>query len=164
MRIRCLNPKATGYARYGGAGVTICKRWDSFENFYKDMGPRPEGHSLERIDGSKGYTPKNCRWATPREQCNNRKSNAPITFDGKTQSAFLWAQELGMKYATLKNRIQLGWPLERAFQTPVGPRNLKLGSKVRRLYATGRYTQRALAKKFGVTPSLISRHILHNAP
>jgi hypothetical protein len=75
MKARCLNPNAAGYARYGGAGVVVCDRWLKFENFYADMGERPDGCSLDRIDGTKGYEPGNCRWSTTKEQNLNRKSN-----------------------------------------------------------------------------------------
>lgn len=79
MKQRCTNPKARGYDRYGGAGITVCDRWMySFENFYADMGDRPSSeHSLDRIDGSKGYSPNNCRWATRSEQQKNRPGFNP---------------------------------------------------------------------------------------
>jgi hypothetical protein len=73
MRARCLCPTHGNYARYGGRGVTIDARWQSFEAFLADMGPKPDGLSLDRIDGSKGYGPGNCRWATAKEQASNRK-------------------------------------------------------------------------------------------
>jgi hypothetical protein len=74
MRGRCLNPSNFRYALYGGRGIRICERWDKFENFLSDMGPRPEGMSLDRIDNNQGYSPSNCRWATQKMQVHNSRS------------------------------------------------------------------------------------------
>ena len=70
---RCGNPKSSGYDIYGAVGITVCDHWKSFENFYKDMGEKPEECSLDRIDGKLGYSKENCRWATQAEQLKNRK-------------------------------------------------------------------------------------------
>lgn len=69
---RCTNPKAPNFADYGGRGITVCDSWRTFAIFYSEMGPRPPGTSLDRIDGTRGYEPGNCRWATPKEQRANR--------------------------------------------------------------------------------------------
>lgn len=71
---RCANPKHTAFKYYGGRGIRVCKRWEVFENFLEDMGERPAGKTLDRKDNNAGYTPKNCRWATHKEQIHNRRA------------------------------------------------------------------------------------------
>ena len=73
MLQRCTNPKNAGWHRYGGRGIVVCRRWRKFENFYKDMGPRPKGMTLERIDNNSGYRKGNCKWASTMDQYLNKK-------------------------------------------------------------------------------------------
>jgi hypothetical protein len=114
---RCSNPKNKRYSRYGGRGIKVCKRWLKFENFYKDMGDKPDGKSLERINNNKGYSPSNCRWATIKEQQNNMHSNRNITYKGITKTLSQWAEFKGINKSTLAKRISRGWSIKRALKT-----------------------------------------------
>lgn len=126
MRQRCLNPSDSNFGHYGGRGITICQRWrDSFRSFLEDMGERPPGKSLDRIDVNGPYSPENCRWATPREQSLNRRSYTPriwwtrlFTHNGITDSIAGWADRLGVRRESLRHRINRGWSFERAVSTP----------------------------------------------
>jgi hypothetical protein len=119
MMNRCRNKKNNRFKHYGGRGISVSKEWKTFEKFYEDMGDRPEGTSLDRIDNSKGYSKENCRWATNIQQASNRRTVIFLTFKNKTLSLKAWSRELGMRYLTLYGRVKNGWTIEEAFQTPV---------------------------------------------
>ena len=108
MRRRCQR----GY----GGGVRVSAEWEDYATFLADMGVRPPGTTLDRIDNSGNYCKGNCQWATATTQANNRRSNRNLTFQGKTLSVTAWARELGVPYATLFWRLNNEWPLERALQ------------------------------------------------
>jgi len=121
MNSRCNTPTCSTYKHYGARGIKICERWKSFENFYADMGDRPAGMTLERIDNSGNYEPSNCKWATHKEQMRNRRFNNVITYNGQTKCMSAWADELGIKIGTLWHRIEIaGWSIFRAFNEKVG--------------------------------------------
>lgn len=89
----------------------MCERWNTFDNFYADMGDRPPGTTLGRINNNGNYEPGNCRWEDAYQQCNNRTSNRFITCNGKTLTISQWARELGMDKTTIKKRLDKGWPI-----------------------------------------------------
>lgn len=114
MKFRVLNPNSSRYHSHGGRGIKICDEWLEFENFYADMGDRPEGTSLDRIDNDGDYTPENCRWATPIEQASNTKQSHQYTYNGITDTQAGWARRVGITPATLCKRLKRGWSLGRA--------------------------------------------------
>lgn len=127
MKARCLSPAASGYRNYGGRGIALCGRWLSFEKFIEDMGRRPgDEYSIERINNDGNYEPSNCRWATKREQANNRRGNRLLTLKGKTLTLQQWADSLGISAGTLDTRLRLGWTLERALLEPVASQRVCL--------------------------------------
>lgn len=117
---RCLNPSHSAYKDYGGRGITVCDRWlESFENFYEDMGDRPNNMTIDRINNNLGYSKENCRWATWEEQANNRRNNRLIELNGKTQNLTQWIKELGISTSTVRSRLRIGWSIEKALTTPI---------------------------------------------
>lgn len=125
MRKRCSNPRASGYEYYGGRGITVCERWSAFDLFLKDMGPRPTGKSIDRIDSNKGYFPENCRWSTTKEQNRNLRTNKIVSFNGKSLCISAWAEQLLMKPNTLAKRLLAGWSIEKALTTPIKGKPVK---------------------------------------
>ena len=119
MKTRCLNENCPEYVHYGERGITICEEWLlSFKTFYADMGPRPEGTTLERIDNDGNYCPENCRWATAIDQGRNRRSTLNLTFRGETHCLEEWSIRSGIGQSTLSQRLKLGWSVEKALTTP----------------------------------------------
>lgn len=116
MRQRCENPNNNGYHKYGARGITVCERWKSFEHFFADMGKRPtKKHSIDRINSLNGYSPDNCRWATAKQQQNNRTNNLKITYLGETLTAPDWSKKYGMSIETIRQRLKRGLPMEKVF-------------------------------------------------
>lgn len=120
MRQRCLNPKNASYADYGGRGIGICARWDDFAAFLGDMGDRPDGMSLDRLDVNGGYEPSNCRWATDVEQAGNRRSSRLIEWRGECKPLQQWCREFGIEHSKVRYRLKAGWPLDLAFSSVDG--------------------------------------------
>lgn len=124
MKDRCGNPDNKHYARYGGRGLRVCDEWiDSFETFILDMGPRGAGMSIERIDNSLGYFASNCRWATRKEQQNNRECNRVLSVNGEKRTLKQWSEAMGICHETIRGRLRRGWPVERAVSQPANPRH-----------------------------------------
>jgi hypothetical protein len=121
MLARCSNPNATGWDRYGGRGIKVCDRWNDFSNFFADMGEKPIGMSIDRVDNDGDYCPENCRWATRLEQNNNARSNTHLTAFGETMTVTQWSRDPRCAIANskaLRKRIVRGWDHELAITTP----------------------------------------------
>jgi len=149
---RCRNKNHHAYSDYGGRGITVCESWHKFENFLADMGERPKGRSLDRIDNSLGYSPENCRWATPEEQQNNTRAAHMLEFNGERLSISQWSRKLGVSRNRIRTRLQTGMSVAEALTTP------KLNSWSRDLKG-----RRDLTFK-GVTKNVSDWSQTHNIP
>lgn len=109
MKQRCNYKKNISYPWYGGRGISVCERWQVFENFLADMGERPKGHQLDRINGDGNYEPENCRWVSPIENSRNRKANAFINIKGEVKTISEWSEISGIKQTTISERLRRGW-------------------------------------------------------
>lgn len=118
MMARCENEGGKDFHRYGARGVRVCDRWKDFANFIADMGPRPKGTSIDRIDNSKGYEPGNCRWADEKTQQRNKTTVHWVEFRGEKISLPELAERFGLKNDTLYQRYVAGWDLEKAVTKP----------------------------------------------
>lgn len=117
MKYRCSNPRCKMWPDYGGRGIKVCDRWSaSFEAFLADMGPRPDGHSLDRIDNDGNYEPGNCRWASKREQAANRRSTVLVDHAGQSIPLKEACRQIGIRsrYAVIHSRMKRGESFEQA--------------------------------------------------
>ena len=118
IQTRCHNPNSTAFADYGGRGIVVCARWrDSFQNFLSDMGERPAGKSIDRINNDGPYSPENCRWATRQEQARNKRNNVWVEIGGEVKTLSEWARHYGVLAATASLRHKHGHRGEALFKT-----------------------------------------------
>lgn len=134
MRARCHNPNNIAYHNYGGRGIALCDRWlngdgerSGYECFLADMGPRPVGMSLDRIDNNKGYSPPNCRWATRAEQHSNMRTNRIVYISGEGKTVAEWARHVGIPKHTILRRLDRGWDAAEAVLHPIDPHKSAMG-------------------------------------
>jgi hypothetical protein len=161
MHNRCYNSNVKAYVNYGARGIFVDQRWHGsagYRQFLADMGPRPEGGTLERIDNSGPYSPENCRWATRDEQASNKRNNRWITAQGKTQTLAQWARDLGCNSANILYRLKSGMSEEEAVTKPIAERpNSKMSDDDAR-FIKDNYplmTSSALAVKLGVSKKTV---------
>lgn len=166
---RCHKPGFVDYPNYGARGISVCPRWrESFHAFVEDMGPRPTArHTIDRRDNDAGYSPENCRWATALVQCNNKRANRIVTFDGKRTTVAQLARAYGVEETLLRHRLEWGWSIEKAVLEPVLPPgerwkrfvSAKLSPAqiitLRSIILGREMSVRAASSKFGVSRPLI---------
>jgi hypothetical protein len=166
MHNRCYNQNVKSFANYGGRGIFVDFRWhgaSGYQQFLKDMGQRPDGASIDRIDNGGPYSPENCQWATKNAQANNKRNNRWITANGKTQTLAQWARDLGCNPANILYRLKKGMSEAEAVMKPVSDRpNAKL-TTIDAQYVRANYpmmTSSALAAKLGVSKKTVL-NIIH---
>lgn len=119
MKQRCLNPNAPDYAAYGGRGIQVCERWvNSFDTFLADIGNRPAGTTLDRIDPNGNYEPSNCRWADHKTQNSNKRITKRYAFNGKEMTTAEISEATGVQQRLIVDRLRAGWSLEEALSKP----------------------------------------------
>lgn len=121
MKDRCNRKACKQWNDYGGRGIKYCAKWENFSIFLKDMGVKPNGTTLGRIDNELGYFPENCRWETRKQQNTNKRNNRFIQFDGKRMTISQWSYSLGMRDSAVGKRLKRGWSIERALTHPSPP-------------------------------------------
>lgn len=172
MKYRCTNPNDSQWGDYGGRAeehggpVTYCARWERFDNFLADMGEAPEGYTIERIDGTKGYDKENCYWAPWSVQANNKRSNRPITAWDVTMNIVQWSRETGVPVSTIRNRLdRAGMTPEEALtqtkysnanKTPKGARATRSDAELITLSTGETGTRRELCAKYKVALSTVT--------
>lgn len=121
MKNRCFNPNADQYHNYGGRGITVCEEWkESFEAFLNYVGPCPSTkHSLDRIDVNGDYEPGNVRYATTKEQCNNKRNNHRLEYNGESHTITEWGELLGIGKRIILTRLRAKWPVAKTLTTPI---------------------------------------------
>ena len=126
MLDRCRRVGHISYPNYGARGITVCERWMMFENFVADMGLRPWGGSIDRIDPNGNYEPSNCRWLPRSEQNRNKRTNHVIEIDGERAILAVWVQRSPASLATIIRRLAAGWSPKAAVFTAPGPQGRHL--------------------------------------
>lgn len=118
MKRRCTDPKVSGYERYGGRGITYDPKWETYEGFVEDMGERPEGTTIDRIDNDGNYEKSNCRWATTAEQMSNISTNRRVKIGGEILTISQASRKYDIGVSTIAARLDRGWSNEDAVTKP----------------------------------------------
>lgn len=160
MLQRCVNKNHVKYSQYGARGIKVCERWSDFVNFLADMGERPKGKTIDRIDNSKGYEPNNCRWSTPKQQQNNRKCTKNITLFGETRTLTEWSLHLGIPSSTIIYRVKRGWSDEQIISLPPRSGRRIIKKNYNKITAFGETLMVSdWTKRFGIKSTTINERI-----
>lgn len=116
---RCNNIKNQAYKDYGGRGIKVCERWLKFQNFLEDMGERPDGYEIDRIDNDGNYCKENCKWSSSKENCRNKRNNRFLEYNNKKLCCAEWEEVIGIPQNIILLRIKRGWSIEKTLTTPV---------------------------------------------
>lgn len=158
---RCYQATDKEFKNYGGRGIRVCERWHEFREFYKDMGERPDGLSIERKDSSRNYTADNCVWANAKQQARNRRTNTLITVDGVTACIVEMSEKYSIHSGIISNRLFAGWSHEESVKRPV--RNKLTEGQIKTiLKLSGSMSQQKIADLIGFNQVTVSR-VLRNA-
>jgi len=121
MKSRCYNPRSSDFKYYGGRGICVCDEWKNFENFHAWAlcNGYEDGLTIERKDNNGNYKPNNCKWATMKEQGNNKRNNIKITLNGQTKTLGQWADDVGISAQCLRSRLRRGWSEDKTLRVEV---------------------------------------------
>jgi hypothetical protein len=119
MKDRCLNPKSNAWDSYGGRGIGIDPAWLDFDTFFKHMGRRPRGTSLDRLDNNLGYSQSNCAWRSQVDQSNNTRRNHVVELDGRRLTVSQWAKITGLMQSTIGYRLKKKWTVRESLTKPL---------------------------------------------
>jgi hypothetical protein len=125
MKQRCRDKNHSAYFKYGGRGITFCDRWLNFNNFLCDMGERPTGKTLDRINNNGNYEPTNCKWSTKKEQARNTRKNRYIDFNGKKITIAELSDKIGVNQGVLRGRINNGYSMDKVLSKDLFKRGMK---------------------------------------
>lgn len=153
MKDRCMRPKHQAWHNYGGRGIEVCQRWLRFKPFLRDMGERPNGTTLERLDTNGNYEPGNCVWATLEVQHSNKRTSRKLTIDGETLTMAQWARRVGIGETTIRERLGRGWSSEDAVRVAPLKKGLEFLNEER---ASNAKRPKEIAPSHGVTARPVS--------
>lgn len=151
MKNRCSNSKNPRFDRYGGRGIEVCDSWfNSFETFLQDMGPCPNGYSIERLNNDLGYCKENCVWGSSLTQANNKCNNALLTYRNLTMTLSQWARKLGCSHGALYSWINRGKSLKEYIKYLSGKLDIETVQAIKSDYVPRTFGATKLSAKYGI--------------